>query len=145
MDSDSGDSSIVDDPSYDASVSPMLPRSQTSKNRSRKRRLQNRNNDKAARNDLMEEHENASQDVISNNSIKKPKEIKEREKKSIIWNHFSFIGDRKDQIVRCKHCGQTYCYSSSTSNMQRHMKSRHQNIYHTDYTKEQSSCNKVFA
>ena len=78
MDSDSGDSSIVEDPSNDGSVSPTLPRSQTSKDRSRKRRLQNRNKEKAVRNDLMDEHENATQDVLSD-SIKKPKEIKERE------------------------------------------------------------------
>ena len=81
-------------------MSPTLPRSQTSKNRSRKRRLQNRNKEKAARNDLMDEYENATQDVLSD-SIKEPKEIKERQKKSIVWNHFSFIGNKKDQIVKC--------------------------------------------
>ena len=91
----------------------------------------------------MDEHENATQDVLSD-SIKEPKEIKEKEKKSIVWNHFSFIGNRKDQIVKCNHCGQTYSYSSSTSNMLAHMKSRHKNIIHTDYNKEQSSCSKQY-
>ena len=98
MNSDSGDSSIVDDPSNDGSVSPTLPRSQTSKNRSRKRRLQNRDNDKAARNDLMEEHENASQDIISNDSIKKPKEIKEREKKVLFGIIFLLLEIEKIKL-----------------------------------------------
>ena len=43
----------------------------------------------------MEEHENASQDVISNDSIKKPKEIKEREKKKYCLESFFFYWGQK--------------------------------------------------
>ena len=87
MDTESGDSSHCGDPSYEPPVSPTLHRSQKSKKHSRKRCLANRNNEKAARNDLMKElmeeeseHEDTTQDIISNNSIKKPNKGKEREK-----------------------------------------------------------------
>ena len=48
-----------------------------------------------------EEHENAAQKVITMKIHKKPRELKERAKSSLVWKHVDFIVVPKKKVIKC--------------------------------------------